>query len=314
MTQHHLLSSCDDKSPSCHEIFFTKESDCPYQPFSNTSPFSTLLRLDLFPSMATISRSSTPGTDVKDAVLHKMTRYMMGGFSAAKTRRLLERIPNFKSVDGPAYSTANLEATFHTIRTADREAENGDPYMALIMKCAHPFNFRRKANADFAASFPAEASQVNEKAELEEMGMWEDRWREEIRLLRQSVFDDFRERAEHFEEDLRDYVGQLKREDRSEPTRKVCHFGDKLFEIAKSCFKAFGSPKRGRPEKKADKTVIKEIPRPSLKLITAGARLSPARKTGEGVSTPGAAQHLDPEGYFSPRPRTPSRTPPKTPI
>jgi hypothetical protein len=162
------------------------------------------------PSQNASSKPQDPKLSLERAIAY----YSLAGYSPQKIRQLLARtIPNFATLDCAAYSAENLTATFQSIRMRNRDSTKGDPYMQLIMASSTPFNFRRQANVVFERYFPKVAAQTDEKVELREMALWEERWREEARLLRRSEFVDFREKAESIERVLEEYSSQLDRED-----------------------------------------------------------------------------------------------------
>ena len=242
--------------------------------------------------------------------------YYLAGFPCRKIRQMLEMIPNFATVDGPEYLAENLEKTCQFMQTDKRDAyTNTNRWLRIVMANPSPFQLRRGANNEFSERFPDKALEIGEAAEMAEMRIWQSRWREEVRLLKQSPYDDFKVQARKVAKELDEYQIQLVAEDK--PRKKVSFVVEAFIQRAKSTSKKSDtpSPKRGRsrpstrPSSPGGQLKPQKIPhpemkdaRPSLKLFTHVG--NPRHQ--EGTTTPGKAQNLDVDGYFSPRPRTPS--------
>ena len=266
----------------------------------------------------------TRPTDLRVIIQDATINYYLAGFHCGKIRQMLETFPNFATVDESKYSAENIEKTCRSMQTRNRDDENNvNPWLKTVMASTSPFQVRRGANTDFAEQFPDQASQIKEEAEFTEMGTWRTRWRDEATLLKRSPFYDFRLKADAILKSLDEYQRQLVKED-PEPDRKQgrnkVSFAPAraLIHRAKSLSKKSpeSSPKRGRnsrpssrPASPGGQAKPQKIPhpgsKPALKLTTRGVSLS----RPEGTATPGRAQYLDPDGFFSPRPK--SESPPR---
>ena len=268
----------------------------------------------------------TRPTDLRVIIQDATINYYLAGFHYKKIRQMLETFPNFATVDESKYSAENLEKTCRSMQTRNRDNENiFNPWLQTVMASTSPFQVRRGANTDFAEQFPEQASQIREEAEFIEMGTWRSRWREEAALLKRSPFYDFKMKADAISKSLDEYQRQLVKED-LEPERKSgkpkVSFAPAraLIERAKSLSSKKSpecSPKRGRNSRPTSRPSSpgggqakpQKIPhpgsRPALKLTTRGVSLT----RPEGTATPGRFQYLDPDGFFSPRPK--SESPPR---
>ncbi|MCJ1326518.1 hypothetical protein MMC10_003182 [Thelotrema lepadinum] len=263
-------------------------------------------------------------TDSRTIVQNATITFYLAGFSCKKIRQMLETVQNFATVDESRYSLDNLEKTCRSMQTQNRDDENNaNPWLRIVMSSTSPFQLRRGANTKFATHFPEQASQITEEDDFAEMRVWQSRWREEVTLLKRSPFYDFRDKASAISKSLDEYQRNLVKED-SEPGReqgriKVSSSARALIQRAKSLSKKTPeplSPRRGRNSRPTSRTSSpagqakpQRIPhpgsRPALKLTTRGVSLARA----EGTATPGRAQYLDPDGFFSPRPK--SESPPR---
>ena len=259
-------------------------------------------------------------TDTPTIVTKALITYFMAGFSPDKIRHLLQTIPDFSTVDGPQYQIQNLEATCRSLQSQNRKGDKEAPHMRIVMDCPDPFHIRANANRAFAEKFPAQASEMGERADMAEMRVWQARWREEARLLRGTAFYDFDDKANAIDKCLDDYERQLVRENPrivQRTLRKVSSAAAGLtasvtIEKRAKCLSSQSespSPKRGRNASPAGGQLRPQVlphppplppGKPNLKLTTRGVSASRV----EGTATPGRAQFLDPEGFFSPRPRT----------
>ena len=262
-------------------------------------------------------------TDLPSIVTQALASYYLAGFSASKMRQLLQTIPGFAAVDSPQYAAAHIEQTARALQARDRQSEQGSAHVRLVMASASPFQLRAAANRAFADRFPAQERRIDERADLAEMRTWQARWREEARLLRGTPFWDFDDKARLIDKCLDDYerqlvpenVGVLERSLRKVSFSPGC--GSLCPGRANVASKSESpSPKRGRvaaasvvgqpkPQLLPHPPPAAAPERPNLKLSTRG--LSASRV--EGTPTPGRAQRLDPEGFFSPRPGRRNPTP-----
>ena len=297
------------------------------------------------PPSSTLAPSPFTGSTPAIAFTKTLSTLYLAGFSFIKIHNILSAVfPSSPLLSESSYGLSSLSTTCKHLQHRDRSNPRSNPHLAVVASCPSPLYVRRLANDIFEKHFPTEAAQATEGDELVEIKAWYVRWRIEVRLCRISEFTDFNDRATRFEKVLiaiehwlvmenvpiSGWSRRIKNGLQTVSLLPATHLRmvstqrcsrslrspstDKNETISSNLQTGSSSPNRNRPTTPVPNTAATGVGSGPLMLkldeqAKAAATGADAGGRHEGTAKPGRAQILDPEGFFSPRPKTASSTP-----